>query len=91
MQNDSMMTKTAFFEQFGHRLVKVNVDDPETGDFQLFCPEEKTRAAEYQKNGYEVASVYEPEDEDGEDIVIFDNDPSPAHMKIGFLVLRTHI
>ena len=86
MQNNSMTTKTAFFEQFGQRLVKVNVDDPETGDFQLFCPEEKTRAVEYQKNGYEVASVYESLDD--EDKVILDNDCGESFGKIGFLILE---
>lgn len=79
------MTKTIFFELYSHRFVKVNEDDTETGDFQLFCPEECDRAQEYRDKGYEVASVFETED--GTEYVKEDNDCGVGFHKIGFLIL----
>lgn len=80
-------TKTEFFEEFGWKglIVKVNEDDAETGDYQLFCPEEQDIAKEWQDKGYEIASVFEMEE--GEDIVVLDNDLGTSPFKIGYLVV----
>lgn len=81
-------TKTEFFEKYGSRglIVQVNEGDVETGDYQLFCPEEQHIAKEWQDKGYQVASVFETED--GEDIVILDNDISAGFHKIGYLIVE---
>ncbi len=79
------MNKTKFFQKYGHLLVKVNEDDPQTGDYMLYYPEEKYIAKQYLDNGYMVASVYEVEDD--EDNVELDNDISDSHHKIGLLIL----
>ena len=58
------MNKTKFFQKYGHLLVKVNEDDPQTGDYMLYYPEDKYIAKQYLDNGYMVASVYEVEDDE---------------------------
>lgn len=80
-------TKTEFFEEFGRKgfIVKVNNNDVETGDYQLFCPEEQHIAKEWQDRGCSIASVFETED--GEDIVILDNDLGQAFHKIGYIII----
>lgn len=82
------LTKTEFFEKYGRKgmIVKVLDDSPETGDYQLFCPEEQHIAKEWQDKGYQVASVFEMED--GEDIVILDNDLGESHHKIGYIIVE---
>jgi hypothetical protein len=79
------MNKTEFFEEYGHRLVQVNEDDTESGDYQLFSPEESDLAAFFQKTGYLVASVFE--DEDGTERVELDNDSGISFHKIGYPIL----
>ncbi len=81
-------TKTEFFEEFGRKgfIVKVNNNDVETGDYQLFCPEEQHIAKEWQDRGYVLASVFEMEE--GEDIVVLDNDLGTSPFKIGYLVVE---
>jgi hypothetical protein len=83
------MNKTDFFIKHGHQLVKVNNDDAETGDYQLFAPEESNRANEYMKAGYMIASIYE--DTDGTERVALDNDAGTSFHKIGYLVLTNKI
>lgn len=80
-------TKDDFFAKFGSKgfIVQVNENDPEIGDYQLYCPEEMDRAKEYQDKGYKIASVFETED--GEDIVKFDNDIGAAFHKIGYIIV----
>ena len=80
------LTKTEFMCKYGHRLVKLHNDDVETGDFQLFHPEEKLRAQKYLEQGYEVASVFETENE--EDSVVLNNDTGEQFNKIGYLILK---
>lgn len=87
MIHDTQYSKTKFFEEFGHLLVKVSDDDVETGDLQLFCPEENHIAQEYKNKGYLIASVFDGGD--NEDIVILNDDCGEQFHKIGFLVLRT--
>jgi glutathione synthase/RimK-type ligase-like ATP-grasp enzyme len=77
-------SKTDFFAQFGKFIVKINEDDTETGDYQLFHPEERYIAQDFINNGYTVASVYDREDED---IVIIENDTSESFMKVGYIIL----
>ena len=79
------MDKTEFFSQYGHRLVKVNEDDSETGDYQLFAPEESHVAQKYIESGYAIASLYEGED--GTEYVELDNDAGTSLHKIGYLIL----
>jgi hypothetical protein len=81
------MKKTEFFQNYGHRLVEVNKDDAETGDYMLYFPEEKYTAKKYLDKGYLIASVFEVEDD--EDNVELDNDISESHHKIGLLVLMS--
>lgn len=80
-------TKTEFFEEFGRKgfIVKVNDNDVETGDYQLFCPEEQHIAKEWQDRGYVLASVFETED--SEDLVTLDNDLGQGFHKIGWMVI----
>lgn len=82
-------SKTEFFEKYGRKglLVKVLEDSPEAGDYQLFCPEDMDIAKEWQDKGFQVASVFETEDD--EDIVILDNDLGGSHHKIGYLIVGT--
>jgi hypothetical protein len=80
------MEKTKFFQRYGDRLVKVNNDDTETGDFMLFCPEESYTAKDYLDKGYSVASVFEVEN--AEDNIELDNDTSPSPYKIGFIIIK---
>ena len=82
------MTKTEFFEKNGHRLVKVWDDDVETGDFQLFAPEEDELALKYHKDGYVVCTVYEPNSEEGEDWIEVDFNMGKNPYKIGYLILE---
>jgi hypothetical protein len=86
-QKNSMITKTKFFRDHGHRLVKIAEDSADSGDIMLFHPEEKWTAADYILEGYEIASVYEMPDED-EDVVEINNDVSEHPYKFGYLVLR---
>lgn len=79
------MNKTEFFEKYGHRLVQVSEDDVESGDYQLFAPEESDVASMYQSIGYLVASIFE--DEDGTERVELDNDSGIGFHKIGYLIL----
>jgi hypothetical protein len=79
------MDKTEFFSQYKHRLVKVNEDDSETGDYQLFSPEESNVAFNYQKLGYIIASIYETKDDI--EYVELDNDAGTSFNKIGYLIL----
>jgi hypothetical protein len=81
------MKKTEFFQKYGHRLVEVNNDDASTGDYMLYFPEEKYIAKKYLDKGYQVASVFEVEDD--EDNVELNNDISESHHKIGLLVLKS--
>ena len=83
------MDKTEFFKRYGRQLVKVNKDDPETGDYQLFAPEESSRANGYLKAGYMIASIFE--DADGSERVELDNDAGTSFHKIGYLVLTNKI
>jgi hypothetical protein len=53
----------------------------------LYFPEEKYIAKKYLDRGYQVASVFEVEDD--EDNVELDNDISESHHKIGLLVLKS--
>jgi len=85
IDTEKRYSKTEFFEKFGTGLVKVHSDDTETGDFQLFSPEESEDAQRYKRIGFVLASVFDNDDE--EDFVIFDNDTSDKPNKIGFLVL----
>lgn len=80
-------TKTDFFQKFNKFgiLVKVHDNDSETGDFELFCPEEQHIAKQWQDKGYLIASVFEREDED---VVIIDNDLGTSHHKIAYMVLE---
>lgn len=80
------MDKTEFFSQYGHRLVKVKEDDSETGDYQLFAPEESHIAQEYKSSGCTIASIYEGEDD--LEYVELDNDAGSSFHKIGYLVLN---
>jgi len=80
------MNKTEFFSQYGHRLMKVNEDDTETGDYQLFAPEESHIAQEYKNSGCMIASIYERED--GLEYVELDNDAGTSFHKIGYLVIN---
>ena len=81
-------TKTEFFEKYGRKglIVKVLEHDAETGDYQLFCPEEQHIAKEWQDKGYQVASVFEMEE--GEDIVVLDNDLGTSPFKIGYIIVE---
>lgn len=81
-----MINKTKFFKEFGSRLVKIANDNSDGGDYMLFHPEEKWTAADYIRDGYEVASVYETPDED-DDLIEINNDISEHPYKIGYLVL----
>jgi hypothetical protein len=81
-----MISKTKFYEQYSHQLVKVNNDDTESGEFMLFHPEERFIAADYIDAGYDIASVYETEN--GEDVLEIDNDISNHPYKIGYLVIK---
>jgi hypothetical protein len=83
------MDKTEFFKRYGRQLVKVNKDDPETGDYQLFAPEESDRANGYLQAGYIIASIFE--DADGSERVELDNDAGTSFHKIGYLVLTNKI
>lgn len=82
------LTKTQFFEQYGRKgyIVQVHEDSPETGDYQLFCPEEMETAKEWQEKGYLIASVFDGGDD--EDTVVLDNDLGNAFHKIGYIVVE---
>lgn len=82
------MTKTDFFQKNGHRLVKVWDDDVETGDFQLFAPQEDELAMKYHKEGYVVCTVYEPENDQGEDWVEEDFNMAHNPFKVGYIILE---
>jgi hypothetical protein len=79
------MKKEQFFKQYGNQLIQVNTDSAETGDYHLYAPEESDRALKYQQHGYLIASVFEQEN--GEDLIVLDNDTSTGFHKIGYLVL----
>jgi hypothetical protein len=80
------LSKTDFFNLYGNLLVQVHEDDVETGDYQLFCPEESHIAKEYIDKGYNVASIFQSENE--EDYVLIDDDPNNSLNKIGYLILE---
>ena len=79
------MTTKEFFDVYGHRLVAVNYDDAETGDFRLMFPEEQERAIQYQQEGYTIASIFEVDDYT--EVVEVDNDTSNAFHKVGMYVI----
>lgn len=80
------MDKNQFFNQYGHLLIKVNDDDAESGDYQLFV-EENYIADGYRGLGYLVASIYERND--GSEYVKIDDDTTQPTNKIGFFILDT--
>lgn len=81
-------SKSTFFNKYGHRLVRVMHDNPETGDFMLYSPEENHIAQEYKNSGHVIGSVYEHPYADGiEDTIVLDNNTSSGFHKIGFVVL----
>lgn len=77
------MKQTEFFEKHSHQLVSAS----ESNDFKLFAFEERDTALSYMNKGYQVASVFENEND--EDEIIIDNDVSNSFHKIGFYVLNT--
>lgn len=80
-------TKTKFFEEFGHKLKAVRHDDPETGDFLLWSPEEDENAVEYNNWGYDIVTVYEPASEGEDDVVELEFNRGKNPFKIGYFVL----
>lgn len=79
------MTTKEFFDVYGHRLVTVNYDDAETGDFRLMFPEEQERAIQYQQEGYTIASIFEVDDYT--EVVEIDNYTGNAFHKVGMYVI----
>ena len=77
------MKQTEFFEKHSHQLVSAS----ESNDFKLFAFEERDTVLSYMNKGYQVASVFENEND--EDEIIIDNDVSNSFHKIGFYVLNT--
>lgn len=61
------MTKTEFFKQNGHLLLRVTEDSAEYGDFLILHPEEIAMAKDLEERGFTIVSVHETED--GEDFV----------------------
>lgn len=82
------LTKTEFFQKNGHRLVQVWEDDVETGDFQLFAPEEDELAMKYHNDGYIVCTVYEPANDGEEDVVEEEFNTANNPFKVGYLILE---
>lgn len=80
-------TKTEFFEKYGSQLIAVRYDDPETGDFLLWSPEEDEKAEEYFLMGYDIVTVYEPSKEGEDDVVELDYNKGKNPFKIGYLVI----
>jgi hypothetical protein len=63
--------------------IEVFSDSSESGDYRLYCPEDKYIAEQYKNDGFKIASIYE--NESGE-YILLDNDTSESHHKIGFFV-----
>lgn len=81
------LTKTKFFEKYGSLLKAVRHDDPETGDFLLWSPEEDESAEEYCSWGYDIVTVYEPSEEGADDVVEMEFNRGKNPFKIGYFVL----
>ena len=80
------MTTNDFFRTYGHRLVTVNYDDSETGDYRLMFPEEQERAIQYQSEGYVIVSIFKMDDYTEEEVVI-DNNTGNSFHKVGMYVI----
>jgi hypothetical protein len=81
------LNKTEFFEKYGHKLKPVRFDDPETGDYLIWSPEEDDKAEEYYLLGYDIVTVYEPAADGEDDIVELDYNKGSNPYKVGYLVL----
>lgn len=81
------LTKTEFFEKYGHKLKAVRYDDPETGDFLLWSPEEDENAINYDSWGFDIVTVYEPSKEGEEEVVEMEFNRGKNPFKIGYFVL----
>lgn len=79
------LSKTEFFNKYSNRILKIHNDDTETGDFQLFCPEESHIATKYMSDNYEIASIYESQD--GKEYIMLDNDSGTNPYKTGYIIL----
>ena len=81
------MTKTEFFEKYGHLLVKVAEDCAEYGDFLILHPEEIALAKDLQERGMTIVSVYETESDDY--YVDFENpfDSADQPFKYGYMAI----
>ena len=82
------LTKTDFFKQYGSLLVAVRYDDPETGDYLIWSPEEDELADEYHSKGYDIVTVYEPAAEGEDDIVELEFNKGNNPYKVGYLVIE---
>ena len=82
------MTKTNFFKEYGHLLIKVAEDCAEYGDFLILHPEEKALAKELEDRGMTIVSVYETES--GEDYIDYENpfDSADQPFKYGYLAIN---
>lgn len=82
------MTKTEFFKEYGHKLKSVRYDDPETGDYLIWSPEEEELADEYLSKGYDIVTVYEPAADGEDDIVELEFNKGNNPYKVGYLVIE---
>ena len=82
------LKKTEFFEKYGHKLKPVRFDDPETGDYLIWSPEEEELADEYLSKGYDIVTVYEPAADGEDDIVELEFNKGNNPYKVGYLVIE---
>lgn len=85
------MNVTQFFEKYGDRVVKMQHDDTETGDFRLM-PEESLRAydAAY-LYGHEVFSIFETDDPEVEEVRHGFEAPSHPYLTGYFVVEKINL
>lgn len=82
------MTKTQFYQQYGHLIEVTNPDDAEYGEHLILAREEDHVAINYNEQGHKVFTVYEEAEEGGDEFVEAGLDLATSPFKVGYLILK---
>lgn len=82
------MTKTEFYQLYGHLVEVINPDDAEYGDHMILAREEDHIAIKYEEQGHKVFTIYEEAEEGGDEFVEEGLDLATSPFKVGYLILK---
>ena len=82
------MTKSEFYQTYGHLIEITNPDDAEYGEHLILARFEDHVAINYQEQGHQIFTVYEEAHEGGDEFVEEGLDLSTSPFKVGYLILK---